>query len=554
MKPLQRAILRGTVLAAAALLVLGGSAFGQWSGPVPAFPAGITQQTENGGIWPIAIDWPPGYADGWEADKLEEAGLVPGEFDQGINEIWKPGDGTNVTVSGIPFNDGTRSITFYSGPPTDTEFSTPGGTYTYYTWDKVNQVYVATTVNPNSVQYSANSLLAWQTGPSGQEWTPSFIIVKGAPNLGGDANVYDYTGQSNAKGLAANPAGPSTVTSDYWLYSPPAIGDQGPEAGRPRLSYQAISHVDLIYDPRQNGGDDDDDFTDDDDDFTDDDDDFADDDDDFTQVTKGADPPREGFRVRTNTDIECIGATEESESYTWQYGDGMIDLRVPYMLSGGAAEIRYEQRMKSVDGLTRFVKGFNADSHEQPNLTVSKSFGYVADPNSTAAIMEHEEKVGISNVNFGGILGESLSGFLTLCPWVTGQVLDAYNLGAAAGSKMKVTQVSASSESRANTLFLPGVSYGVSAEGVGEIEAGIVVDIFEGSSPFVPSLVAATVEIPSGTVVALQILAPDPPPIISRTTYEESARASGVWSFGKEMSFNSTLAIGGLPEPFQRVP
>ena len=261
-------------------------------------------------------------------------------------------------------------------------------------------------------------------------------------------------------------------------------------------------------------------------------------------VTKGADPPVEGFKIKSATNIECRGNTTESEFYAWQYGDGEIDLNDPSMVSGGAAEIRYEQQFNALNGLTSFEKNFLATSHEQPNLQVSKIFGYRRSGTSPAVMLTHEEKVGMSNVNYGGTLSrESQTGFLTLCPWALAgtsggeEILNAYNLGVAAGSSMKVTRVNATSETQVNTLYLPGLSYKITAEGRGDISAGFVVDLFEGTSPvFGPQ--------------------PQEPPLQSRTRYEEHASASGVWRFLKNVNFSSTLETSGSGNllPFQQVP
>jgi hypothetical protein len=262
-------------------------------------------------------------------------------------------------------------------------------------------------------------------------------------------------------------------------------------------------------------------------------------------VTKGADPPVEGFLIKSATHIECRGNTTEDEVYLWRYGDGEIDLSDPSMVSGGAAEILYEQHLRTVDGFLSFIKDFMATSDEQPNLKVSKIFGFTPSGTSPAVMLTHEEKVGMSNVNYGGILSpaETPSGFLTLCPWAgagasSGQeILNAYNLGVAAGSSMKVTRVNATTETQVNTLYLPGLSYQIEAEGRGDIAAGFVVDVFEGTSPvFGPQ--------------------PQAPPVQSRVQYEEHTSASGLWSFFKEMSFISTLKTTGSanPFPFQQVP
>jgi hypothetical protein len=215
------------------------------------------------------------------------------------------------------------------------------------------------------------------------------------------------------------------------------------------------------------------------------------------------------------------------------------------MVSGGAAEILYEQHLEASRGFLSFVKDFLATSHEQPNLKVSKIFGYTRSGTSPAVMLKHEEKVGLSNVNYGGILSsaETQTGFLTLCPWVgagtssAGEVLNAYNMGIAAGSSMTVTRVNATTETQVNTLYLPGLSYKIAADGRGDISAGFVVDVLEGISPvFGPK--------------------PKETPIQSRTRYDEFVSASGVWSFLKNVSFASTLETSASTNtfPFQQVP
>jgi len=262
-------------------------------------------------------------------------------------------------------------------------------------------------------------------------------------------------------------------------------------------------------------------------------------------VTKGANPPVEGFVIKSATNIECRGNTTESESYSWQYGDGEINLNDPSMISGGAAEILYEQHLEASRGFLTFTKDFLAASHEQPNLKVSKIFGYRPTGTSPAVMLKHEEKVGMSNVNYGGVLSpaETQTGLLTLCPWAgggtssAGEILNAYNLGVAAGSSMKVTRVNANTETQVNTLYLPGLSYKITAEGRGDISAGFVVDVFEGISP---------------------VFGPQPieTPVQSRTRYDELVSASGVWSFLKNVKFTSTLETSGSGNvfPFQQVP
>ena len=79
-------------------------------------------------------------------------------------------------------------------------------------------------------------------------------------------------------------------------------------------------------------------------------------------VTKGANPPPEGFVIKTATNIVCTGNTTEDEVYSWRYGDGEIDLSEPSMVSGGAAEILYEQHLSAQKGTLSFMKDFLATS------------------------------------------------------------------------------------------------------------------------------------------------------------------------------------------------
>ena len=257
-------------------------------------------------------------------------------------------------------------------------------------------------------------------------------------------------------------------------------------------------------------------------------------------------PPKEGFVISTTTDIECLGTMEESESYNTTYfagatGDGPNSLAPA---TGGAfnrgAEVAYEQDFKAIDGLTRFVKDFDADSHDAPNLEVSKAIGYVADPASSAAVATHEEKVGLSVVAAGDD-GVNFSGLLSLCPWVTTTTYPATNEGIAAGNSFKVTAIDGfTSDSEVISTEIPKLTHEVDATndeggfaGIGEISAAFVVELFEGDSQF------------DGENV---------PGIQSRTTYEEFASASGVWNFSKDMEYQSTFPSLGLANPFNRVP
>ena len=232
--------------------------------------------------------------------------------------------------------------------------------------------------------------------------------------------------------------------------------------------------------------------------------------------------PVEGFRIQTSTNIECFGDVTESESYSWVYGkvgtpggpitDNMVDVQgnpVPNTighaygnnligpLPGGtafvnrAAENRYEQNFRSVNGFTTFIKEFGAQSDSTPNLKTDTLIGYEADPTVPAAQATFSERIGLSVVAAGDQLSSALSGLLSLCPWVTGSSTryPATNEGIAAGSAFTVTKLNNFNTLGAVTSTgIPELDYSVNAAssvpgqfaGQGRIQAGFVVELWEG--------------------------------------------------------------------------
>jgi hypothetical protein len=251
--------------------------------------------------------------------------------------------------------------------------------------------------------------------------------------------------------------------------------------------------------------------------------------------------PAEGFIISTSTDIECIGTVRESSSYnsTTYAGDGPLAPATGGGYNSGS-EVAYKSDFRAIDGFTRFVKEFSADSNTAPNLESSTAIGYEADPSSPAALATFEEKVGISVVS-AGQNGLNFSGLLSLCPWATSFGSGATNTSVAAGSKFNVTSINNfTSEAEATTTDVPSLSYAVNAfdreggfAGVGDIAASMVVEIFESGEAF------------DGTTT---------PPLQSRTSFEESASASGVWNFSKEMDWGSRFTGIGSGNPFTQVP
>ena len=232
--------------------------------------------------------------------------------------------------------------------------------------------------------------------------------------------------------------------------------------------------------------------------------------------------PVEGFRITTSTNIECVGSVTESESYSWVYGkvgtpggpiqDNMVDMNgdpVPNTighqygnnligpLPGGtamvnrAAENRFEQNFRSVNGFTTFIKEFGAQSDSTPNLKTDTLIGYQADPAVPAAQATFNERIGLSVVAAGDQLSSALSGLLSLCPWVTSSSTKypATNEGIAAGSAFTVTALTNfNTLGAATSTGIPQLDYSVNAAssvpggwaGQGKIQAGFVVELWEG--------------------------------------------------------------------------
>jgi hypothetical protein len=253
------------------------------------------------------------------------------------------------------------------------------------------------------------------------------------------------------------------------------------------------------------------------------------------------------------------------------------------------AEIAYQQDYLGIDGKTVFIKNFKADSHNAPNLTVDKQIGFEASAGGKG-YATHLEKVGLSVVSQGGQLdsgvGGSAAGLLTLCPWGgsgnrattnngcgecgclpesgcgtpsrQGCDYPATNEGIAAGSSFKVTNITGfTSNTSVTSTDVPALAYAVRApSGRGHIEAGFVVELFEGAGCWRQRdlfCYMGCCDFQSDMMVQ------DPvPPVSSRTSYKEYASADGVWSFTKQVSYRSLMPAGASSSsgtfPFNQVP
>jgi len=248
-------------------------------------------------------------------------------------------------------------------------------------------------------------------------------------------------------------------------------------------------------------------------------------------------PPSEGSKINTATSVTCVGTVTETESYNKVYGGaetGGFDASGPSWVNtatgGSAAQTKYTEDLAAVDGTTVYNKTFASSTHSDPNVKVAKDIAYVATATDPIAQIDVTEKIGISVVAQNGA---DLTGFVSLCPFATTQAAST-NEFIAAGSNIKSTNVMSHSDTSATTTATPAVSYGITAQGVGTITAGMNLNLLEGAPT--PNTVNGK-EVPTGV-----------------ETYVEKAAASGAWSFSKSMSFISVIPSVSLPEPFSLVP
>jgi len=303
-------------------------------------------------------------------------------------------------------------------------------------------------------------------------------------------------------------------------------------------------------------------------------------------------PPVEGFVITSSTTIVADGTVTENERYNWTYFEGWG--QGPFFPAGyiprgcgtGAgcvgvyselgftegAEIAYQQSYVGVKGHTEFVKTFAAYSNPDPaqlqnNLKVHKEIDYLA-ADLAVGRATHSEKVGLSVVSMGATSSSGSNpaqGLLSLCPWsastpgVDGGAYPPTNEGIAAGSSFKVSRIQGFvSDSEVNSVALPMLKYDIVTEsGAGFIDAGFVVELFEGPkgttwAPQVASVTCHTCD-PTpcdprgGTICYENQVAP---PLASRTSYKEYASADGTWVFQKHVKYESKMPAGASSSTF----
>ena len=243
------------------------------------------------------------------------------------------------------------------------------------------------------------------------------------------------------------------------------------------------------------------------------------------------------------------------------------------------AEIKYEYEFTANNGTTELRKTFTATDADTPNLEVSQDIAYVADSSLDKA--EMDERVSMVVVGYGqsSVVG-AISGAAALCPWHSNGSsaggIPATNENIAGGSSFDVQLIVAETDAAVTTTETPSFAYRIAAAGstdgqspgIGRISAAFAAQIQEGGGAYVPPTtrtvyvdalgntvaydptntndVEALIE---GRIVKVTVDLPGTgiPRLGKFEQYEEFASAAGLWTFSKEMSYNSILPQVGGP-------
>ena len=252
--------------------------------------------------------------------------------------------------------------------------------------------------------------------------------------------------------------------------------------------------------------------------------------------------PPEGFGISTFTDVEVRGdfVHESSLTWTWMHDtDDNENSTLAYpgtdqsLAAGGrAAQIRYMNDVNAIDGYVQFNNNFEAMSDEQPNLKVSKDFGYVALEGSLIAIANDKERIGLSLISNGDNAG--MGDMPSLCPWASGELPATNEFIAAGSSTSTTTQMVSHTDSDVTGTVAPSLNHSISATGEGTASASIIAKMMEGNAAYVPG----------GAV----------PNLISSYEYSEKSSASGIIDkFNASLHWNATIPQYQMPEPWYSI-
>jgi len=266
-------------------------------------------------------------------------------------------------------------------------------------------------------------------------------------------------------------------------------------------------------------------------------------------------PPFEGFLIETSTSMVVFGNASEEETFDWKWNNDNCEgttngLENDLQAGESVGRISYSENFSSLNGLahaegvapTTFLKEFSANSHTDTdlasNVTVKKDIGYTSDAQA-GHHAAFKEIASVEVVSAGGVFktGSMFTGVLALCPWAptpSTKEWPATNEGIAMGSAFAIPAtllngdpgyIDFASTTAADITNRVALSYDVNANGKGQIQAEMVVKLWEGSTIQSQKNPAAT-------------------PLNSVVTYTEKAEANGIFTtFHKGMNYSAKFAL-----------
>jgi len=275
-------------------------------------------------------------------------------------------------------------------------------------------------------------------------------------------------------------------------------------------------------------------------------------------------PPVEGFKITTETYINCIGSVSEKSNFIWHWNNTASTAvgdengveavaNKPGALGENETEarIRYTEEFNSYNTLsadtvpTIFDKTFVADSNptDTPNMSVDTVIGYTSD-GAPGSVANFDDKVAMEVVSAGGNQSGGFAGVFVLCPWAGPNVesLPATNEGVAMGSSFNIPNllidgqfgsISANIKSDVELTGNVQMGYDIFANGAGTVSAEMLAKLYDGTG-------TATSDNNGNTT-----------PMQSYSYYSERAEASGIFaSFHKEMNYASVFTE---PSPISEI-
>jgi len=157
-------------------------------------------------------------------------------------------------------------------------------------------------------------------------------------------------------------------------------------------------------------------------------------------ASRNVKPTPETVTLTITTEIVCDRKVMEIEQLNWESSNKDL-LDNPPLASGEKyGKIKYTENLISSSGDTNFYKDFKIDTGKTPNLEVTKNIGYTAGEKGS---LSHAESVDMTLISSGS------------CVYV------------AAGSSMSVTNVQATTETKAQMTRTPKMHYEIYAGGIG---------------------------------------------------------------------------------------